>query len=118
AISEDLVKLVRVEKEKPVTFKVRAVLTVRNKNKEDFFKDTIFRKIDAITDQIGWNVVIQLFSNEIDPRTRAAKKSNEAVLKDWSKKSNVKTERVNYTADIMVDSDFGIPGAITISNKH
>ncbi|GKB24378.1 lipoxygenase 4, chloroplastic [Tanacetum coccineum] len=118
AISEDLVKLVRVEKEKPVTFKVRAVLTVRNKNKEDFFKDTIFRKIDAITDQIGWNVVIQLFSNDIDPRTRAAKKSNEAVLKDWSKKSNVKTERVNYTADIMVDSDFGIPGAITISNKH
>lgn len=40
------------------------------------------------------------------------------MLKDWSKKSNLKTERVNYTADIMVDSEFGIPGAITITNKH
>lgn len=40
------------------------------------------------------------------------------MLKDWSKKSNLKTERVNYTADILVDSEFGIPGAITITNKH
>lgn len=46
------------------------------------------------------------------------KKSKEAVLKDWSKKSNVKTERVNYTAEFLVDSDFGTPGAITVTNKH
>nr|XP_043614237.1 lipoxygenase 1, chloroplastic [Erigeron canadensis] len=115
AISEDLVKLVRVEK--PVTFNVRAVLTVRNKIKEDF-KDTILKKIDAFTDQIGRNVEIQLYSINIDPKTRGPKKSKEAVLKDWSRKSNLKSERVNYTADILVDSEFGIPGAITISNKH
>ena len=36
--------------------------------------------------------------------TKAPKKSNEAVLKDWSKKMNVKAERVNYTAEFMVDS--------------
>lgn len=64
AISEDLVKLVRLEK--PVTFKVRAVLTVRNKNKEDF-TETIFRKLDAFADQIGRNVLLQLYSNDIDP---------------------------------------------------
>ncbi|KVI05871.1 Lipase/lipooxygenase, PLAT/LH2, partial [Cynara cardunculus var. scolymus] len=115
AISEDLVKIVRVEK--PVTFKVRAVLTVRNKNKEDL-KETIVRKLDAFTDQIGRNVVLELYSNIIDPKTRAPKKSKEAVLKDWSKKSNLKTERVNYIADILVDSEFGTPGAITITNKH
>ncbi|KAI7735799.1 hypothetical protein M8C21_000561 [Ambrosia artemisiifolia] len=115
AISEDLVKLVRVEK--PVTFKVRAVLTVRNKTKEDL-TDTIYRKLDAFADQIGRNVVLELYSNDIDPKTRAPKKSKEAALKDWSKKSNVKAERVNYTADILVDSEFGIPGAIAITNKH
>ncbi|GJX95647.1 linoleate 13S-lipoxygenase 3-1, chloroplastic-like protein [Tanacetum coccineum] len=48
----------------------------------------------------------------------ASKKSKEAVLKDWSQKANLKSEKVNYTSDILVESDFGIPGAITITNKH
>lgn len=50
--------------------------------------------------------------------TKEPKKSKEAVLKDWSKKSNVKAERVNYSAEFMVDSNFGVPGAITVTNKH
>ena len=50
--------------------------------------------------------------------TKAPRKSNEAVLKDWSKKSNVKAERVNYTAEFMLNSNFGVPGAITVSNNH
>jgi lipoxygenase len=53
-----------------------------------------------------------------DEETKAPKKSNEAVLKDWSKKSNVKAERVNYIAEFMVNSNFGVPGAITVNNKH
>lgn len=39
-------------------------------------------------------------------------------MKDWSKKSNVKAERVNYIAEFVVDSNFGVPGAITVTNKH
>lgn len=50
--------------------------------------------------------------------TKAPKKSREGVLKDWSKKSNLKAERVNYTAEFEVDSNFGVPGAITVTNKH
>lgn len=50
--------------------------------------------------------------------TKAPKKSREAVLKDWSKKTQVKAERVHYSAEFTVDSDFGIPGAITVTNKH
>ncbi|KVH97896.1 Lipase/lipooxygenase, PLAT/LH2, partial [Cynara cardunculus var. scolymus] len=115
AISEDLAKFVKAEK--AVTFKVRAVLTVRNKNQEDF-KEAIVKKFDAFADQIGRNVVLELYSTDIDPKTRAPKKSKESVLKDWSQKSNLKSEKVNYTSDILVDSDFGIPGAITITNKH
>ncbi|KAG8380167.1 hypothetical protein BUALT_Bualt07G0165300 [Buddleja alternifolia] len=116
AISEDL-ELVKVVPEKAVKFKVRAVVTVRNKNKEDF-TEALLKHLDAFTDQIGRNVVLELISNDIDPKTKAPKKSNEAVLKDWSKKSNLKTERVNYTAEFTVDSNFGIPGAITVTNKH
>ena len=40
------------------------------------------------------------------------------MLQDWSKKSNVKAERVNYTAEFIVGSDFGVPGAVTVINKH
>ncbi|KAL0562226.1 hypothetical protein IC582_002678 [Cucumis melo] len=116
AISEDLVKVVPLD-EKPVKYKVRAVVTIRNKNKEDI-KETIVKHLDALTDRIGQNVVLQLISTEIDPKTNAPKKSNEAVLKDWSKKTNLKAERVNYIAEFLLTSDFGEPGAITITNKH
>ncbi|KAL1551765.1 linoleate 13S-lipoxygenase [Salvia divinorum] len=116
AISEDL-DLVKVLPEKAVKFKVRAVVTVRNKNKEDL-KETLVKHLDAFTDKIGRNVVLELISTDFDPKTKAPKKSKEAVLRDWSKKSNLKTERVNYTAEFEVDSNFGIPGAITVCNKH
>lgn len=65
AISEDLVKVVPLD-EKPVKYKVRAVVTIRNKNKEDI-KETIVKHLDALTDRIGQNVVLQLISTEIDP---------------------------------------------------
>ncbi|XP_059303012.1 linoleate 13S-lipoxygenase 3-1, chloroplastic [Lycium ferocissimum] len=114
AISENLIKVVP---EKAVKFKVRAVVTVRNKNKEDL-KETLVKHLDAFTDKIGRNVALELISTDIDPNTKGPKKSNPAVLKDWSKKSNLKTERVNYTAEFVVDSNFGTPGAITVTNKH
>lgn len=122
AVSEDLVRrsvpaAADNVPEKPVKFKVRAVVTVRNKNKEDL-KDTLVKHLDAFTDKIGRNVVFELISTELDPKTKGPKKSKEAVLRDWSKKSVVKAERVNYTAEFLVDSNFGIPGAITVANKH
>ncbi|KAE8728617.1 Lipoxygenase 4 [Hibiscus syriacus] len=117
AISEDLIKAPLNQKEKSVKFKVRAAVTIRNKNKEDF-KETLVKLFDAFTDMFGRNVVLELISNEQDPKTKGPKKISEAVLKDWSKKANVKTERAYYTAEFTVESDFGIPGAITVTNKH
>ncbi|KAJ0232040.1 Lipoxygenase 4 [Hirschfeldia incana] len=127
AISEDLVKTLRSntigrnqekkEEEKAVQFKVRAVVTVRNKNKEDF-KEALVKHLDAFTDKIGRNVVLELISTQVDPKTNEPKKSKPAVLKDWSKKSNSKAEKVHYTAEFTVDSAFGSPGAITVTNKH
>lgn len=69
AISEDLdldLDLVKVMPEKAVKFKVRAVATVRNKNKEDF-KETLVKILDAFTDKIGRNVVLELISTDFDP---------------------------------------------------
>ncbi|KAH9602547.1 hypothetical protein KSS87_020897 [Heliosperma pusillum] len=72
--------------------KVNAVVTVRNKIKEDL-KETLVKQLDNLGDKIGRGVVLQLVSVEIDPRARGPKKSGEAVLKDWSKKSNLKAEK-------------------------
>lgn len=68
AVSEDLMKTVAAVPpvEKPVKFKVRAALTVKNKNKEDL-KETLIKHFDALTDKIGRNVVLELISTEIDP---------------------------------------------------
>lgn len=57
--------LVRVAPEKPVRFKVRAVITVRNKIKEDF-KDSLVRHMDSFADKFGKNVVLQLVSTQVD----------------------------------------------------
>ncbi|XP_077236378.1 linoleate 13S-lipoxygenase 3-1, chloroplastic-like [Tasmannia lanceolata] len=115
AISENFV--VKSISEKPVKFKVRAVVTIKKKHKEDL-RETIVKNLDALSDSIGRNVVLELVSTEINPRTSMAKKSKEAVLRDWLKKANLKAERVVYTAEFAVDSSFGVPGAITVSNKH
>ncbi|KAE8657503.1 Lipoxygenase 4 [Hibiscus syriacus] len=117
AVSDNLIKAAPDQNDKGVQFKVRAAVTVRNKNKEDL-KETLMKHLDAFTDKIGRNVVLELISTEEDPKTKAAKKSKGAVLKDWSKKAKVKAERVHYTAEFTVASNFGLPGAISVTNKH
>ena len=66
AVSEDLVKSVPVVSVTAEKFRVRAVVTVKNKNKQDF-KDKIVKHLDCLTDNIGRNIVLQLVSTEIDP---------------------------------------------------
>ncbi|CAM8910741.1 unnamed protein product [Rhodiola kirilowii] len=115
AISEDLVRA--VVSEKAVTFKVRAVVTVRNKNKEDM-KETLAKHLDNFAEKFGRNVGLELVSTEFDPKTQKPNKTKEAVIMDWFKKANARAERVNYTAEFVVDSKFGIPGSILVANRH
>jgi lipoxygenase len=68
-ISEDIIKANNNTSlpVKAVKFKVRALVTVRNKHKEDL-KETIVKRLDALTDNIiGRNVVLELISTEVDP---------------------------------------------------
>ncbi|XP_009391451.2 putative lipoxygenase 5 [Musa acuminata AAA Group] len=111
-------RFVRVEtEERPVRFKVRAAVTVRRKKKEDLMA-TVANQLDAFSDRIGRNVVLELVSAEIDLRTRKPKASNSAALRGWFEKKKAKAERVVYTAEFTVDSSFGEPGAITVLNRH
>ncbi|XP_078165732.1 putative lipoxygenase 5 [Carex rostrata] len=107
-----------VEVEKTVKFMARAVVTVRRKRREDL-KETIANQIDAYSDKIiGRSVLLELIGTEIDPKTGGPKTSKRTHLKGWFDKKDLKAEKVVYTAEFMVDSTFGEPGAITILNRH
>ncbi|KAG0503658.1 hypothetical protein HPP92_003730 [Vanilla planifolia] len=113
-ISEEVLSLVVG---KPVKIKVRAAVTVRRKNKEDF-REAIANQVDALSEKIGRNVVLELISTEISNRAKVPKKSGEAVIKDWYEKRRAKGERVVYTVEFTVDSSFGEPGAVVVINRH
>ncbi|KAG0450833.1 hypothetical protein HPP92_026728 [Vanilla planifolia] len=106
-----------VEKEKPAKFKVQVSVTVTRKKKQSM-KEKVETQLDAFADRFGSNIALQLLGTEIDPSTKRAKTSKEAVLKDWFNKKDVKGEKVVYKAEFTVDTSFGEPGAITILNRH
>lgn len=66
AISEELDKIKVITEETTVKRKLRAALTVRRKLKEDI-KDAIANNLDALSDMIGRNVVLELVSTQFDP---------------------------------------------------
>ncbi|XP_057842728.1 linoleate 13S-lipoxygenase 3-1, chloroplastic [Cryptomeria japonica] len=103
--------------EKPVELKLEAIVTVRRKRKEDL-SESIQRHIDSCAEVIGQNVVLQLVSEKIDPKTNTGKRSNESALKGWLHKSAVRAATVDYTANFTISSDFGLPGAIIVTNRH
>ncbi|KAL6867225.1 hypothetical protein ACP4OV_015249 [Aristida adscensionis] len=125
AISEDLPRLAAPAKgpageaagRRPEKVAVRAALTVRRKQKEDL-KEAVAGHLDALWDMVGGTVALELISTKIHPRTNKPVQSGQASIKDWCQKRSVKGEHVVYTAEFMVDSDFGEPGAITVANRH
>lgn len=99
------------------SFKVRAVVTVKRKINEGL-KESISNRLDAFSDKIGRNIVLELVSSTIDPRTKKPKVSSQAKLKDWFEKRSIKADRVMYSTEFVVDSAFGEPGAILVVNQH
>ncbi|MCO5606633.1 hypothetical protein L7F22_060821 [Adiantum nelumboides] len=109
--------------------RLSATVTIRRKHNtnllESFLErglegllDKGFQDFDARLDSAGLKVTLQLISTDLDPKTKKAKVSQEAILKDWEKKAWYVADKVEYTADFMVPDDFGLPGAITILNGH
>uniref|UniRef100_A0A0D9VQ87 Lipoxygenase n=1 Tax=Leersia perrieri TaxID=77586 RepID=A0A0D9VQ87_9ORYZ len=122
AISEEVPRLAAAaapasRKAAPEKVAVRAVLTVRRKQKEDL-KEAVAGHLDALWDMVGRNVVLELISTKIHPRTKKPMQSGRVSIKDWCQKRGAKGDHVVYTAEFMVDADFGEPGAITVANRH
>ncbi|XP_061375574.1 lipoxygenase 4, chloroplastic-like [Gastrolobium bilobum] len=78
----------------------------------------MLQHFDAFNNIVGGReMVMQLVSTEIDPRTMEPKLSNKAVL-EWLKYYKVGAERSTYKVEFEIDSNFGFPGAITVTNKY
>ncbi|KAM4100716.1 hypothetical protein ACB094_05G088400 [Castanea mollissima] len=116
AVALNVNEPVKAVAEKLVALNVTALVTLRNGemgNAEQIMPLLFdaFKPTQRFT-------VLQLVSTEIDPRTMEPKMSKEATL-DWSKKKpTIGAERNTYKVEFIVDSDFGVPGAITVSNKY
>ncbi|KAL2341893.1 hypothetical protein Fmac_009833 [Flemingia macrophylla] len=63
-------------------------------------------------------IVMQLVSTELEPRTMEPKLSKRVVLDCLKHYLKVGDERSTYKVEFEVDSNFGMPGAITVTNKY
>ncbi|XP_038996105.1 linoleate 13S-lipoxygenase 3-1, chloroplastic-like [Hibiscus syriacus] len=84
AVSDNLIKVAPDQNDKGVQFKVRAAVIVRNKNNEDL-NDALMEHLDAFTDEIERNVVLEIISTEEDPKIKAAKKSSSIKGRSYCK---------------------------------
>ncbi|GMJ14160.1 lipoxygenase 3, Arabidopsis thaliana lipoxygenase 3 [Hibiscus trionum] len=63
-------------------------------------------------------VSLQLVSSEVDPRTGKPKVSKEAII-EWSRDLNISADKfITYNVQFLVDTNFGAPGAILVTNRN
>ncbi|XP_077226864.1 PLAT/LH2 domain-containing lipoxygenase family protein [Tasmannia lanceolata] len=96
---------------------VRAVVTIRKKMKEKL-SGKIVDQWESFINGIGQGILVQLVSQEIDPITKAAKRSVESAVRGWLPKPSDNSYIVEYAADFTIPSNFGHPGAVIITNRH
>ncbi|XVE88048.1 hypothetical protein DITRI_Ditri19aG0037400 [Diplodiscus trichospermus] len=101
--------------ETPLQFEVEALVTVRY-DTEEYMKDIMFRWLapDAHAAQRG--VILQLVSTQLDPKLGKPKLSKEAIF-HWSRNLKKNADKVTQKVQFMVDENFGIPGAIFVTNR-
>lgn len=99
------------------TIKLRAIVTIKRKHSHDF-KERLLGELDKVSVAAGQKVTLQLVSNKIDPTTRIGKRSKVSLLQGWAEKANYVADKVAYVTEFVVDTEFGIPGAIFVVNEH
>ncbi|KAJ7968562.1 Lipoxygenase [Quillaja saponaria] len=99
--------------EKSMTVKLTALVTVRYCSKE-YVKEMMKMWSYILGHQQQRGLIMQLVSTEVDPRTMEPKMSKEAAL-DLSK---LGAKSGTYRVEFQVDSNFGLPGAVTLSNRY
>ncbi|KAI4299382.1 hypothetical protein L6164_032849 [Bauhinia variegata] len=105
------------EKSMAMAVKLTALVTVRFK--KAYMKEVMnnFANIFSSKDRSGGGVVLQLISTKFDPRSNEPKLSKEATL-EWPKVMRLRAEEGTHKVEFLVDSDFGVPGALTLSNNY
>ncbi|KAK9120026.1 hypothetical protein Scep_018119 [Stephania cephalantha] len=93
---------------------VRAVITIRKKMRESL-SDKIGDHWESFMSAFGQGIVIQLVSEQIDPETKSGK-SVESAARGWLPRQSDEAHIVDYTADLIIPSNFGCPGALLITN--
>ncbi|XP_021746681.1 lipoxygenase 6, chloroplastic-like [Chenopodium quinoa] len=96
--------------------KVKAIVSIKKKIRQ--------RLVDKLEDQwfnflnnVGQAIFLQLISEQIDPDTNSGK-SVEGYVTEWRPSSSEQPYIDEYTASFTVPSDFGIPGAILVTNTY
>nr|KYP76283.1 hypothetical protein KK1_020516 [Cajanus cajan] len=104
--------------EKSSTLKLSALVTVRNGNDDNNNMVSNLLTIFGPPKQTQ-GVVLQLVSTEFDPRRMDGKLSKKTVLElSEEHKFGGEGRSISYKVDFMVDSDFGVPGAVTVVNNY
>ncbi|XP_054777140.1 lipoxygenase 3, chloroplastic-like isoform X2 [Prosopis cineraria] len=100
------------------TVTLTAMVTIKNsKHAENEMMSIMLQHFEAFNKTTsGRAMVMQLVSTEVDPRTMEPKVSKNAVL-ECTKDVKVGNPRTTYKVEFEIDSDFGLPGAITVVNK-
>ncbi|KAI9079311.1 hypothetical protein K1719_038712 [Acacia pycnantha] len=102
----------------PGTAMVTVTATVTIKNSKNTVKSIMLQHFEAFNKTMSERgMVMQLVSTQADPRTMEPKVSKNAVL-DCMKDMRMGSPRTTYKVQFEIDSDFGLPGAITVVNKY
>ncbi|XVE88049.1 hypothetical protein DITRI_Ditri19aG0037500 [Diplodiscus trichospermus] len=117
-MSTQLIELdsIRAMPEIPMQFAVTAQVTFKYDAKENM-KEMMFHWWDSGASDALRGVFLQLVSTVVDPRTGEPIVSKEAIL-DWSRHLNTNGDKVTQEVQFLVDANFGVPGAILVSNKN
>ncbi|XP_031477303.1 lipoxygenase 6, chloroplastic [Nymphaea colorata] len=96
---------------------VKAVVSIRKKIKEGIV-EMIEDQLELFRNGFGQGITLQLVSNEVDQETNGTKKSAEVAVRGWLPKHSHRPNILEYTAEFNVDPDFGLPGAVIVTNLH
>ncbi|XP_027932988.1 lipoxygenase 4, chloroplastic-like [Vigna unguiculata] len=94
-----------------VTLTIAGTVTIKNSEITDH------KEMMMATMHQQRGLVLQLVSTQIDPRTMETTLSNPVEF-ELLKQFKVRAERTTYKVEFEIDSDFGFPGAITVTNKY
>ncbi|TKY71700.1 Linoleate 13S-lipoxygenase 3-1 [Spatholobus suberectus] len=105
----------------PVNLTITGTVTIKNSkitDNKEMMMAMMVPQFNAFNNAVcERGIVLQLNSTEIEPRTMEPKLSNRVVL-DLLKHFKVGEERSTYKVEFEIDSNFGFPGAITVTNKY